>query len=54
MGIRNKLNHGKKLEKHEKEFLAKNHDLVEIKPVLTKEEQAQEDAANKFVDEVLG
>lgn len=54
MGIRNKLNHGKKLEKHEKEFLTKNHDLVEIKPVLTKEEQAQEDAANKFVDEVLG
>lgn len=54
MGIRNKLNHGKKLEKHEKEFLVKNHDLVEIKPVLTKEEQAQEDAANKFVDEVLG
>lgn len=54
MGIRNKLNHWKKLEKHEKEFLTKNHDLVEIKPVLTKEEQAQEDACKALIDEVLG
>lgn len=54
MGIRHKLNSGKKLEKHEREFLAKNHDMVEIKPVLTEEEQAQEDAYKALVDEVLG
>ncbi len=54
MGIRHKINSGKKLEKHEREFLAKNHDLVEIKPVLTEEEQAQEDAYKELVDEVLG
>lgn len=54
MGIRSKLNRGKRLEKHEKEFLSKNHDLVEIRPVLTKEEQAQEDAFKALVDEVLG
>lgn len=54
MGIRHKLNEGKKLEKHEKEFLAKNHDLVEIKPVLSKEDQEQEDAFQALVDEVVG
>lgn len=54
MGIRHKINEGKKLEKHEKEFLAKNHDLVEIKPVLTKEEQEKEDAFQALVDEVVG
>lgn len=54
MVIRHKLNSGKKLEKHEREFLAKNHDMVEIKPVLTEEEQAQEDAYKVLVDEVLG
>lgn len=54
MGIRHKINEGKKLEKHEKEFLAKNRELVEIKPVLTKEEQEQEDAFQALVDEVVG
>lgn len=54
MGIRHKLNEGKKLEKHEKEFLAENHDLVEIKPVLSKEDQEQEDAFQALVDEVVG
>lgn len=54
MGIRSKLNRGKRLEKHEKEFLSKNHDLVEIRPVLTKEEQEKEDAFKALVDEVLG
>lgn len=54
VNIRNKLNNGKKLEKYEQEFLAKNHDLVEIKPVLTKEEQEQEDEYKALVNEVLG
>ncbi len=54
MGIRHKINEGKKLEKHEREFLAKNHEMVEIKPVLTKEEQEQEDAFQVLLGEVVG
>lgn len=54
VGIRNKLNKGKKLEKHEKEFLSHNKELVLIKKPLTKEEQEQEDAYKSLLDEVLG
>lgn len=54
VGIRHKLNKGKKLEKHEKEFLAKNKELVLMKKPLTKEEQEQEDAYQDLLDEVLG
>lgn len=54
MGIRHKLNERKKLEKHEKEFLEKNPEMVKIKPVLTREEQEQEDALQALVDEVIG
>jgi len=54
VGIRNKLNKGKKLEKHEKEFLSHNKELVQLKKPLTKEEQEQEDAYKSLLDEVLG
>jgi len=54
VGIRNKLNRGKKLEKHEKEFLSHNKELVLMKKPKTKEEQEQEDAYNALLDEVLG
>ena len=54
VGIRNKLNHGKKLEKHEKEFLAKNKGLVKLEKPKTREEQAREDAYQALLDEVLG
>lgn len=54
VGIRNKLNRGKKLEKHEKEFLSHNKELVLMKKPLTKEEQEQEDAYNALLDDVLG
>lgn len=54
VGIRHKLNKGKKLEKHEKEFLSHNKELVQLKKPLTKEEQEQEDAYNALLDEVLG
>lgn len=54
VGIRHKLNKGKKLEKHEKEFLYHNKELVMMKKPLTKEEQEQEDAYNALLDEVLG
>lgn len=54
VGIRNKLNKGKKLEKHEKEFLSHNKELVLMKKPLTKEEQEQEDAYQDLLSEVLG
>lgn len=53
-GIRHKLNHGKKLEKHEKEFLTKNREIVEIKPNKTEEERKQEEEYQTLIDEVLG
>lgn len=53
-GIRDKLNNRKKLDKHEMEFLAKNRDMVEMKPPLTKEEQEKEDEYQALIDEVLG
>lgn len=54
VGIRHKLNKGKKLEKHEKEFLSHNKELVLMKKPLTKEEQEKEDAYNALLNEVLG
>lgn len=54
VGIRNKLHKGKKLEKHEKEFLSHNKELVLMKKPKTKEEQKQEDAYQALLDEVLG
>lgn len=54
VGIRHKLNKGKKLEKHEKEFLAQNKELVRLEKPKTREEQEQEDAYNALLDEVLG
>lgn len=54
VSIRNKLNKGKKLEKHEKEFLSHNKELVLMKKPLNKEEQEQEDAYKSLLDEVLG
>lgn len=54
VGIRNKLNKGKKLEKHEKEFLSHNKELVLMKKPKTREEQAQEDKYQALLDEVLG
>lgn len=54
VGIRDKLNNRKKLEKHEQEFYRKNRDLVDMKPPLSKEEQQAEDEYNALLDEVLG
>lgn len=54
VGIRNKLNNHKKLEKHEKEFLMKNKELVKLEPPKTKEEQEQEKEYNALLNEVLG
>lgn len=54
VGIRNKLNRGKKLEKHEKEFLVRNKGIVKLEKPRTKEEQEQEDEYQSLLDEVLG
>lgn len=54
VGIRDKLNKGKKLEKHEKEFLNKNKDMVLIKKKLSQEEQEQEDEFQALLDDVIG
>lgn len=54
VGIRHKMNTGKKLEKHEKEFLSHNKELVRLEKPKTREEKEQEDAYNKLLDEVLG
>lgn len=52
--IRRKLRKGKKLEKHEKEFLSHNRDLVRLENPKTKEEQKQENEYQALLDEVLG
>lgn len=54
VSIRNKLNKGKKLEKHEREFLNKNKDMVVIKKKLSKEEREQEDEFQALLDDVIG
>lgn len=54
VGIRHKLNKGKKLEKHEKEFLSHNKELVKLERPKTSEEQEQEDEYKALLDEVLG
>lgn len=54
VGIRHKMNKGKKLEKHEKEFLSHNKELVRLEKSKTREEQEQEDAYHALLDEVLG
>lgn len=54
VGIRNKLNHGKKLEKYEREYLNRNKDIVRIRKRLTEEEKKEEEAYQALLDEVLG
>lgn len=54
VGIRQKINTGKKLEKCEREFYVKNRELVDMKPPKTKEEQRQEDEYRSLLDEVIG
>lgn len=54
VGIRNKLNKHKKLEKYEQEYLKDNKETVIIKKKLTEEEQKEEDEYKALLDEVLG
>lgn len=54
VGIRNKKNNNKKLEKHEQEFYNKNKNLVDLRTILTKEEQEKEDEFQDLISEVVG
>lgn len=54
VGIREKINNGKKLERHEREFYQKNRELVDIKRQKSKEELEQEEEYNEFLKEYLG
>ena len=54
VGIRNKLNKGKKLERDEKEFLSRNKDLVRLERPKSEEEKEKEEAYQRLLDEVLG
>ena len=54
VGIRDKLNKGKKLEKHEMEFLRKNRKMIEIRKPKTREEMQQEKEYQDLLTRVLG
>lgn len=53
MNIRNKINKGKKLEKHEQEFYNKNKELVDIQKPMSKEEREAEEAHKAKIKRVL-
>lgn len=54
VGIRHKLNQHKKLEKHEKEFVSKNKELIKMQPPKT-EAEIEEEAENRAIlEDVLG
>lgn len=54
VGIRNKLNKGKKLEKHESEFVNNHKDMVLLRKKLTQEEKKQEDEFQELLEDVIG
>lgn len=54
VGIRHKLNQHKKLEKHEKEFVAKNKELIKMSPPKTKAELEKEAENRAILEDVLG
>lgn len=53
VGIRNKLNKHKKLEKHEREFLNNNSKLVMLEKRKTKEELEQEAKYKALLERLL-
>ena len=54
VGIRHKLNQHKKLEKHEKEFVARNKELVKMRPPKTEAELEEEAENRAILEDVLG
>ena len=53
VGIRHKLNKGKKLEKHERDFVARNPELIKISPPKTMKQMVEEAERKVILDEVL-
>lgn len=53
VGIRDKLNKHKKLEKHEREFVMKNKKLIKLVKPKTEAELAEEAEYQAIIDEVL-
>lgn len=54
VGIRNKLNKGKKLEKHEREFYNSNRETVKLEPPKSKEELIKEQENKTLMKEAFG
>lgn len=54
VGIRHKLNRGKKLEKDEREFVSRNPELIALRKPKTQEELEEEAERRAILEEVLG
>lgn len=54
VSIRNKLNKSKKLEKHEREFLNRNKELIKLEKPKSREELKKEEEVKELLDEVFG
>lgn len=54
VGIREKINRGKKLEPHEREFYSKNKEMIKVDRARTLEEKEEETKLNSLLEEVLG
>jgi len=54
VGIRDKLNSGKKLENHEREFYQRNKELVDIRKPKSRKELQEEAAYEAYLTEHLG
>ena len=54
LSIRSKRSKGQKLEKYEREFMRENQDIVILKNRLTDDEQAEQDAEQQALKELLG
>lgn len=54
LSIRSKKAKGQKLEKYERDFLRENQDIVILKNRLTDDEQAEHDAEQQAIKELLG
>lgn len=54
LSIRSKKAKGQKLEKHEREFMRENQDIVILKTRLTEDEQSEEQAEQEALKKLLG
>ena len=54
IGIRQKLNNGKKLEKYEQEFYRNHRNMIDLKRKLSAEEQRAENEDKEFLKQLTG